>query len=97
MVFRFAPPYPLPHRPGDVGGGCYTSGMSPIVIEVPDLAVSVESERPIGAPERVRVYIGPEIELVMSVPMADRLADAIDDNASPAAVFGPYAAWARAR
>ena len=53
--------------------------MSPIVIEVPDLAVSVDTESPIGAPDRVRIYIGPEIELVMSSPMADRLADALVD------------------
>ena len=53
--------------------------MHPIVIEVPDLAVSADTESPIGAPDRVRVYIGPEIELVMSAPMADRLADALVD------------------
>jgi uncharacterized protein involved in exopolysaccharide biosynthesis len=71
--------------------------MTPIVIEVPDLAVSAETEAPIGAPVRVRVYIGPEIELVMSAPLADRLADALDDAAHPGPVAPPYAAWARDR
>lgn len=72
--------------------------MYPIVIEVPDLAVSAETESPIDAPDRVRVYIGPEIELVLSPATADRLADALDDLDDQDAVTPPaYAAWARAR
>lgn len=55
--------------------------MAPLVIEVPDLAVSVDTEQPIGGPARVRVYIGPEIELVLTVATADRLADALCDSA----------------
>ena len=51
--------------------------MSPIVIEVPDLAVSVDTERPIDGPTRVRVYIGPEIELVLTARTADQLGDAL--------------------
>jgi hypothetical protein len=48
-----------------------------LVIDLPDLAVSVESERPIGGATRVRVYVGPDIELVFTPGTADRLADAL--------------------
>jgi hypothetical protein len=48
-----------------------------LVIDIPDLAVSVESERPIGGDPRVRVYVGPDIELVFTPGTADRLADAL--------------------
>jgi hypothetical protein len=51
--------------------------MHPLVIEVPDLAVSVDTERPFGGADRVRVYIGPDIELVLTPGTADRLADAL--------------------
>lgn len=53
-----------------------------LVIEVPDLAVSVEAERPIGGQPRIRVYIGPDIELVFTVATADRLADALCDSSA---------------
>ena len=49
------------------------------MIGVPDLAVSVDTERPIGQPSQVRVYFGPEIELVLTVDTADRLVAALDD------------------
>jgi hypothetical protein len=55
--------------------------MAPLVIDIPDLLVSVDTERPIGGETRVRVYIGPEIELVFTVATADRLADALCDSA----------------
>jgi hypothetical protein len=54
--------------------------MHPIVIELPDLLVSVDTERPIDEPTQVRVYIGPDIELVMTECMADRLTEALVDT-----------------
>lgn len=53
--------------------------MSPLTIEVPELAVSAEHEESIGGEMRYRVYIGPEIELVLTPVLAERLADALID------------------
>jgi hypothetical protein len=62
----------------DVGAGCYTVTVTAsLVIDVPDLAVSVDTERPIGGETRIRVYVGPDIELVFTPGTADRLADAL--------------------
>ena len=76
--------------PGDTPKGVY-----PIVIDLPDLAVSVDTERPIGGPTRVRVYLGPEIELVMTAATADRLADALDENTTDDTNPVSRAGWVR--
>ena len=51
--------------------------MHPIVIEIPELVPTAESEAPIGRPDQVRLYIGPDIELVMTPATADRVVDAL--------------------
>jgi hypothetical protein len=71
--------------------------MHPIVIDVPQLAVSVERETPIGAPDRVRVYFGPDIELVLTDSTANHLADALDsanDPGGPVTAAGWVPTWA---
>ena len=57
--------------------------MPALVIDVPDLLVSVDTERPLDGQDRVRVYIGPDIELVFTPATADRLADALCEDAWP--------------
>jgi hypothetical protein len=52
--------------------------MPALVIDVPDLLVSVDTERPLDGLDRVRVYIGPDIELVFTPATAARLIDALD-------------------
>ena len=72
----------MPGISESVGAGWYTDGMSPLTIEVPELAISADQEQPIGGPDRYRVFIGPEIELVMTSVTAERLADALVDALS---------------
>jgi hypothetical protein len=69
--------------------------MSPIVIEVPDLAVSVDTERPIQGATRVRVYFGPEIEVVLTPATADRLVAALDDMVTDDRAPVVRAGWVR--
>lgn len=59
--------------------------MHPIVIDIPEqTAVSAESEQPIEQSERIRVYFGPDIEIVLTPETADRVADALIDVLSDA-------------
>lgn len=60
--------------------------MSPLTIDVPELAVSADPECPLDGPDRVRVYIGPEIELVLTHSTAEQLVDALVDALEHAVV-----------
>jgi hypothetical protein len=72
--------------------------MHAIVIDVPQLAVSVERESPIGAPDRYRLYFGPDIELVLTESTANHLADALDSagdtDTGPVTAAGWVPTWA---
>lgn len=70
---------------GVVGARCYTVGMQPITVQIPDghadaIAAEVQHDGP-GTDRAavVRVWIGPALELVLSPAAADRLADALVD------------------
>jgi hypothetical protein len=59
--------------------GATPMSMHSLVIDVPPSAVSAELEAPIHQAERVRVYFGPGVELVLTPDTADALADALID------------------
>lgn len=78
--------------------------MPPLTLTVPGVqsdAIAAEVQRPPGFdPDReaeVRVWIGPALELVLTMAAADRLADAlvdalaVDDAGNPVSV--PAGAW----
>lgn len=73
-------------RARDVGGSCYTGPMPPLTLSVPacqgDAIAAQVTHTPdfAGAADPlVQVWIGPNLELLITVPMADRLADALID------------------